>query len=193
MYERSADHDAAARDGSRVFVPTREAEVEDLDVCSAAADEHQVGRLDVAVHDTARLREGEPLGNALRERPEVLGTERAPTESLLERFAFQPLHGEVALAVRGAPARHVADDAGVLHAREQRGLALEPLFRCGLGGPQQLQRDVALCTLVARNIHLAVGAFAHQSQQLETIYDARAHAAPRVPPTGGYRLLLVHG
>jgi hypothetical protein len=93
-----------------------EPEVEDLDVVGATLPlaQHDVGRLDVAVNDPARVRLAEALEHLRRDRHEVREAQAGPpTHEAVERVAGDVLHHDEGASV-DAPEVVDRDDVGVL-------------------------------------------------------------------------------
>jgi hypothetical protein len=138
----------------------REAEVEDLGP-SVGRDEH-VGAFQIAVHDAVRVRVGQRVRDLravamnLGERQRLLARDDA------ERPAFHQLHRDVGLAV-GLPHFEDRGDADVVQGRSGARLAQEPRARSRVFEPigwKELERDVAVETLVVSAIDLAHAASA---------------------------------
>jgi hypothetical protein len=135
----------------------REAEVDDL---RAGRGEHDVGRLDVAVHQVLRVRGGE-RGGHLGQRPQRRPRRQRPVgESLGEGTAWQQLHHHV----RHRPAVIAARLAVVVHVGDVRvpqpggglRLGLDPGAGDRTGGVpagEDLQRDRAVEHEVVRAPH----------------------------------------
>jgi hypothetical protein len=107
-------------------------EVEHLDQVDAASGEHQVGRLEIAVDDSARVRGAKRFGDPGRERDGLAQGEWPPPEASLEVFAVDPLHGKESLSRGRHAVRDIADDARVGELREDLDLAREALGEMAL-------------------------------------------------------------
>jgi hypothetical protein len=128
---------ARGRDPARV---PGDPEIEDLRPIDLPVAEVDVGRLDVAVDDPARVGGGEGPGHARAERRRLGRREPGPEQALAEILALEPLHREVERALGGAPVGDVLDDARVP----------EPGERLGLGGEAALHRRRRLAPAAIR-------------------------------------------
>lgn len=90
--------------------------------------EEDVRRLDVAVDHAARVRVGEPLGDAGHEREALLEAELAPREALGEVLTIEPLNREVRRARVDGAAADATNDRRVIERCEREGLATEAVF-----------------------------------------------------------------
>ena len=134
---------AVPRAGAAGLRPLRQAEVEQLGL--AALGHEDVGGLDVPVHDAARVRGLEGVGDLDAEIEQRVELEGSRGEAVAQRLAFEQLHGD-----EGPPVVlvDVVDraDVGVLERGGGARLALQPLeglrvARQLLG--QELQRDAS--------------------------------------------------
>ena len=152
----------------------RDAEVHDLD--RAGAGDHDVRRLDVAVHDPVAVAEvqgaahlGDDLHGAPRRQPSL------GLEDVAQRPALDVLHHDVrhlGVAVRatvvlaGVVDRH---DRRVVQAGRGLRLATEPVQERRVArevGAQHLDRDIAAETHVAPAMHLGHAAVADELAEL---------------------------
>ena len=121
-----------------------EAEVEDLGL--AALRDEDVRRLDVAVHDAARVRGLEGIGDLRRrDRAASRACSGPAAEPVPQRLALEQLHGDERLALVLADVVDRAD-VGVLERGGRAGLALQPLERLRVPAQllrQELQRHAA--------------------------------------------------
>jgi hypothetical protein len=150
---------------------------------SSSNDDHDVRGLHVAMHDVARVREGEPFG---RLRDEVHGgrhVERLPAHELLELRAFDELHRHVREFV-GAPHVVDRDDVRMVELadgldllREARLVERELLLR--EREADRLDRDDAVDDRVHRLVDDAHGALAEDAEHLVA--------------ADGLRMLVGHG
>ena len=142
-----------------------EAEVEQLDV--AIRPHHHVLRLDVAVDDLRRVRDGQRLGHLLRDAHHPL--ERDPfRRELSERRSLDELHRDVAI-LSDDPGVVDGDDVRMVEAGSERGLAQKAIERIVLGDEgvaDDFERDVAAEARIARAIHLAHAAGAELADDL---------------------------
>ena len=128
-----------------------DAEVHHLD--GPALGNHQVGRLEIAMHDAAAVRVAERVehlhaevrGLRRRQRPE-------PIRQLVERLAADELHHHQQLVVLLMMQLVNRRDAGVIEPRKRHGFAAEPLQHVGVGqiGIEDLDRDFTVERLVDR-------------------------------------------
>ena len=123
-----AEHDAGVRDRARAEAHARDAEVDERGAIEVAVAEEQVARLDVAMDDPLRVRDGERLGDARDHLHALAHREAGAREALAERLADDPLHREVRHAVVGLAVGDVLDDARVAQLLEDARLAVEALL-----------------------------------------------------------------
>src|SRR5947207_11815932 len=71
----------------------RETEIENLH--DAGRLEHDVRRLDIAMHDAFFVRRRDARGDLSRDRDPLAGIDRSSSQSLRERFALAILHNDV--------------------------------------------------------------------------------------------------
>ena len=155
----------------------RQAEVQDLD--PAVAGDEQIGRLDVAVHDAAFVRRGEPAGNLDRIVDHRARRQRPPVHPLAKRLADEQLGDDPGGAVVHADVVD-RDDIRVIQAARRASFLFEPALAIGIAREcrrQDLDRDLALQLRVARAIDLAHAADAEASEDLESA-DAIARGRP---------------
>ena len=141
---RPGEH-ARHRRGRRPAGEPRETEVGDHDTAGSALDEH-VGRGEVAMDDSTRVRVGERGGDRRAEPSRLVPAERATADDRVEAVALDELEDEHRLP---AVLEDVVepDDVRVLEPGECRSLALEAraeLLVVGDPGVQHLERDIAL-------------------------------------------------
>ena len=120
------------------LVEAGDAEVEELDLLHAAADEEEVRRLEIAVDDAARVHHAERLRHPAGERDGLVHVEAPVREAPGQVLPFEPLHGEELLARLDDAVVDVADEAGVAQLRDGLGLALEARVR----GPRAIEADL---------------------------------------------------
>ena len=163
----------------------RQAEVEDLHL--AVAGQEEVVGLEVAVHDAAGVRGGEP-GRDLRGDLERLARrQRAADQALAQRLAVEQLHrGEGDLAVLA----EIEDrqDVRMRERRDRLGLALEARQRVGVGGEmrrQDLDRHLAVELGVAGAEDLAHPALAELGDDLVGAEPGSDHRVARSWRAGG--------
>ena len=155
-----------------------QAEVEDLQA-TVGRQEDVVG-LQVAVHDAAGMRGGEPGGELQRQADGLALADRAAPEARPQRLPVEQLGDEV---------RHLAgadvEDRQQVRVRQpgdRPRFPLEPREPIGVlggGSRQHLHRDVTAEPRVARPIHLAHSAFAERRDDL-----VRAEPVPGARVTG---------
>jgi hypothetical protein len=119
----------------------REAEVEQLHerTVAEAHDQHEVGRLEVAVQDAAVVCGLQPGQRVRGHRAGHLDVERAVgVDGVGQRAAAQVLHDQVRLAVGLAEVVDV-DDVGVADGGRRLGLAQEALHGCRVGRRRRVQ------------------------------------------------------
>jgi len=152
---------AQHRAGQRIGAPlgVGDAEVEQLDLGRAGgspAQEH-VFRLEVAVHDLARVRGDQTGDDLLDDRKRFARRHVAPAlERLRERLAGQKLHDVVGAARRQLAAVAEVHDVGMLERRRESRF-LEQATHQGVRLPriaaQHLDRDVFVQADVATAVH----------------------------------------
>ena len=86
---------ASSRGG--IAIDFGEAEIEQLGL--AALGDENIRGLDIAVNDAFGVRGFERVGDLDAEIEKLLGLERAAFDAMLERFAFEQLHGDERLAI----------------------------------------------------------------------------------------------
>ena len=143
---RRADHDAGARQPADPSAGSelrpRETEVEQLD---AVRREEDVGRLEIAMDDAARVQRRQRGQHAEADRHRLRDAHRPALQPLGERLALEQLHGDEQLAGVLADLVDLAD-VRMVDARRGAGLAPEPLARrlVRCDRRHRLQRDGAL-------------------------------------------------
>ena len=139
----------------------RDAEVHDLD--GPVAVDHDVLRLDVAVHDAAAMREVDRGEQLQRDRDRLVAAEAAaPADEVLERLALHVLHDDVVRAVDLAPVVD-GDQVLLVEARCGLGLAAEALDErrvAEVAREQDLDGDVPAEGEVLAQIHIGHAAAA---------------------------------
>jgi hypothetical protein len=174
-------------------VVLREAEVEHLGV--AAVGHEDVGGLDVAVHDPARVRSVERVGDLDPELEDLRRRQRPLPDPLLQRPPLQVLHHQERLALVLADVVDGAD-VGVVERRGGHRLALEALAR-GLVVEQLLRQELERHRAVEpRVLRPANDAHAAATEPLEdavvgdgppdhgALPSARLRRASALPPRG---------
>jgi hypothetical protein len=118
-----------------------QAEVEDFGV-TAGGDEN-IGRFDVAMNDSLGVGGVQRVGEVDAERKEGFHFQGAPGDVVLQRRAFQKLHGNVRFSILFADVVDGAD-VGMIQGRRCLGFALKPGERlwvsCDVFG-EELERD----------------------------------------------------
>jgi hypothetical protein len=154
---------------ARIVGAARDAEVGDDGAIGVALDQDVVG-LEIAVNDADRVRGLEALADLDREHLEAAPAHRR-AELLRERFAFDELHGEEAIARVIADVEH-ARDVLVLHAAREPYFATEPLERVvGEAGAQDLERDALVQLGVDRFVDATHAAAAEPAHDAIAIRD----------------------
>ena len=80
-----------------------QSEVQHHHVLGPAPAQEEVGGLDVAVDDALLVRRGQPLGGAAQQRQHLGEAQRLAQQPVCQVLPLEPLHGQVGLAVLGAP------------------------------------------------------------------------------------------
>jgi hypothetical protein len=162
-----AEHGAAAR----VAWPRGGLHDPEVDDLHDVADEQQVRRLDVAVHEPVTVRLAERACDLDPERDGLRDVERAAREPLRERLAVDPIHREPQPAVVRAAVADVADDVRMCDLREHAALALEARGGVRVDVRQHLQRDVASVAAIPRAVHGPHPAFGGAHRDHEPLVD----------------------
>src|SRR6185503_11834748 len=89
------------------------------------ADEKKIGRLDVAMHDAARVSQGKRFGNPQGQIKRVAMGKRTLLELFREMTALEPLHCQVRHSRFGEAVRHEPDYSRVLERGQELRFALE--------------------------------------------------------------------
>ena len=181
-YDDGADERAGLREavlGRR----EREAEVHHAgpDVARVVARRHDVLGLDVAVDDAAGVAVVERLGDLRPDVEDVAEAERAFAQELPQVRAGQDRHDEEERPL--VPAEVVdRDDAGVVHLRDDLGLALEALLGVlrEVPGRDQLDRDLAVQDGVLRAVDDAHPAAAELGEDLVAVGEFRTDQELRI-------------
>ena len=159
-----------------------EPEVEDLHV-SPGRDEH-VLRLQVTMHDTARVRRVERASDLTGVIDGLAARECHAAQRVAQRMALEQFHHRVGHAVVAAEIVN-GEDVGVRERSDRVRFALEAGQPIGVGGEcrrQDLDRDLPPQLRVARAIHFAHPAGAERVQDLvpaESRAGSQAHQ-PRI-------------
>jgi hypothetical protein len=90
------------------------------------------------------MRGGEPVEHAPRERERLDDREPPRAQALLERLPLEPLHDQVAFALRRDPLRHVAHDRGVIELRQDGAFAQEALGSARVAEAHDFHGDALL-------------------------------------------------
>ena len=158
-------------------------EIQDLH--RLARDEH-VGWLDVAVHDAARVRSGQPREDLQRVVDGARQGEGATIDDVLQRGPFGQLHDEERLAAFAQPAVEHANHVGVLDAGGRAGLGDPPLGRprVPVAGPtlEHLHGDGLLRVDVVPAEHRGEGPGPEHRDELVAMPDAWGGAARTALP-----------
>ena len=132
-----------------------QAEVQNLDLSGFGHED--IGRLEIAVHDTGRVRGREGIGDLDAVAQHVRHVQCLAVDHRLERATDDALHGQVISAIRTGTDVEDRDDVGMLKGRRQLRFLDEPSASFGVGDDarqQDLQRDDAVQSLVAGTIDL---------------------------------------
>ena len=154
--------------GSRLAIADefRQAEVEDLG--ETVARDHQVFRLEVAVHDARLMGLREPVGDRGGHLQRAPRLHRPGLQNLSQGLPLDELHAEIGLGLR-LPEVVDGDDGRMVERRRCACLELEAAQPVGVVGQlrgQQLQRDVTIELCVAREID-----FSHPARTEEGAND----------------------
>jgi hypothetical protein len=122
--------------------------------------EEHVRRLEVAVHDAARVQRGERRQHAERDRYRLRDGQGAAGKALAEGLPLEQLHGDEQLAVILTDVVELAD-VGMIDARRRARLAPEAPARRFVAAERRhhLESDHALEPLISRGEHHSHAAF----------------------------------
>jgi hypothetical protein len=166
---RRPDSDPGARGGARRVRAgeARDAEIEELGARDVARGQHDVLRLDVAVHDGhgVGLREG--AGDHATEGDRARQREPPAGEALGEALALHPLHREPRLALLRAARVDETHDGRVRERGEHLGLPREALVGVPIG--QDLHRHDLAARPVPRPVDTPHPAHAGEALKLEAL------------------------
>lgn len=180
---RRTHHHSGVSHGVRRSDATRDAKVQELGTADIAADQKEVGGLEIAMNDAALVRPGEG-GEDLRQEGQAVGQrQRAAQEPQPKVFPVQPLHGEEMLALGCLTMSNMSDDARVVQLRQDLGFASEalPLIGpCGAGVPE-LEGDELAAMKVAGAIDGAHAAAACGAIDDEAVGKEAARYEAQVP------------
>ena len=174
-----AARDVAAEGiGLVAAVDARDAPVEHVDL--AEVTDHDVRRLEIAVHDVMLVRELDGAAHVDERAQQALARPRALR--LRQRHAGEPLHREERQAPRVATDLVYGHDRRVLQARLDLRLAQEPRDRVGRRrlAAHPLDRDVAADLVVMAEHDLAHAADAELLAQLVAAIATGSHGRRRV-------------
>ncbi len=152
-----------------------DAEIEHLDAADVAADQEEVGRLEIAMHDPLRVHRGEDLGDAGEELHALVDGELAPGEEAAEVLALEPFHHEIGQACGRLAVSDVMHDAGVAQTGEDLDLLREPHPVDGVIVEQHLDGDWLPGRPVARPEDLAHPAGARARLDFKSFSDDITH------------------
>ena len=155
------------------------------DLYRALRGDLDIGRLQIAVHDTGRMRRCEGIDNLFRDREGHILRESAAAQTVGQRQPFDELEHEAGHAV-GVFELVYRSDMGMIQRRQQASLAREPrqpfLDRREVGR-QHLDGDGAVQASIARAIHLA-----HAAGPEEVLEDVTVRTGVRSTGRDGPRL-----
>ena len=162
-------------------VGMREAEIHDPDPCpqTVLARDHDVGRLDVAVHDAARVAVVESFGHLDADVHDISETQRLVADQPQQGGPADQRHDEEERALIAAEVvdRH---DRGVIHLGDDLGLALEAFLHLGrqVVRGDELDGDLAIQERVAGAVHDAHASTAELGENLVAIGELGLDHAP---------------
>ena len=157
-----------------------EAEIHDLD--EPFPRDHDVGRLQVAVHDSGVVGRGEPVGDLAREIEELARGQGPLRDQLAQGLAFHELHRHPGHGLRYADVVD-GDDVGIVERGRGFGFALEPRQVRGVGSElrrEHLDRHAPIEPRVARRVDFPHSACADWRQDFvgpEPSTRCESHAA----------------
>ena len=132
----------------------RHAKVEQL---GASLGQHDVGGLEIAMHDPVPVRMVERLGNLDRMTQDLIGRKRTAVQSPRDRLALDEFHHEVFAAILNADVIQRAD-VRMIQTGNGFCLGLKPLLghaALGAADVKQLDRHLAIEASVSGEMHLA--------------------------------------
>ena len=156
-----------------------EAEIHDLD--EPFPRDHDVGRLQVAVHDSGVVGRGEPVGDLAGEIEELARGQGPLRDQLAQGLAFHELHRHPGHGLRYADVVD-GDDVGIVERGRGFGFALEPRQVRGVGSQlrgEHLDRHAPIQSRVARRVDFPHSACADWRQDFVGPEPStrRSHAA----------------
>ena len=136
-----------------------------------AAREQHILRLDVAVHDAARVRIGERLGHIAQNAERFDGGQCAVGDAGAQRLAGHERHGEPRQSIGGHAGGQHRHDMRLLQRRGELDLAREALGAqpCGQLRREHLHHHLASQRLVAREEHTGHAAAAKLALQQQGV------------------------
>ena len=172
-----------ARPGQVHTLDLSDAEVEDLGVQPVALTQEDVGRLEVAVDDAARVSRTQAAGDLAPERGDVLWRQRPPVEAVAERLAPVARHRHEGPPVVGLA--DLVDGADVRMVDAGRGprFGEEPLAGLRVGATvvgQHLEGHLAVEPLVLRPVHDAHAALSQRAEHAVTADGVGGHGKVHV-------------
>jgi len=139
-----AQHRARLRQVPGRSQPTRNTEIQYLDLRDIAVHQKEIARLDVPVDHAAGMRCAERVRGARHERQGFFERQPFPFEPSPEIFALEPFHGQVRLALGGMPMTQIPYDMRVLERRQDPRFVEEARCIACIGITQRLEGDRSL-------------------------------------------------
>jgi hypothetical protein len=149
-----------------------------VDGAAGGLAQEEVRRLDIAVHDAARVQGREPKRGLTRDLERLATVERLAALPPGEIFPLEPVDRDIGSPLRACAVRDVAHDVGVVDLGEQPHLAREAIERVAVVARREhLDRDGSPGRVVVRPEDIARGALAGLFEQMEAaVEDGLRHA-----------------
>jgi len=138
--------------------------------------------------DAALMCEGKSISDLLNEQQAIAHGKRPSSQALPEILAFEPLHGQKALPVRGLTMRNMSNDAGVPKLREQLRLAGKALRFIGAARARvlELERDGVATVAIGCSVDGAHTSATGGVLDIKAVGKETARRELQIPHVGQY-------